>query len=114
MIAGASPGLVGPHRGGGCRGARWTWGGRRSVGVARRHLAGDLRTFFQVAANDQVGRRRAGAIALLVAAIAAIEAGDHTHAPLAARGLGVDERLHFVAPFLARSEEHTSELQSLR
>src|SRR5262249_21087960 len=45
--------------------------------------------------------RRAGAIALLVAAIAAIEAGDHTHAPLAARGLGVDERLHFVAPFLA-------------
>src|SRR5262245_5163529 len=95
------------------QGARWTRAAR-SVGVARRHLAGDLRTFLEVAANDQVGRRCAGAIALLVAAIAAIEAGDHTHAPVAARGLGVDERLHFVAPFLARSEEHTSELQSLR
>src|SRR5215475_5548485 len=75
--------------------------GRRSVGVARRHIAGDLGTFLEVAANDQDGRRGAGAIALLVAAIAAIEAGDHTRAPLTARGLGVDEGLHLVAPLLA-------------
>src|SRR5262249_38769917 len=79
------------------QGRRW----RRSVGVARRHIAGDLGTFLEVAANDQVGRRGAGAIALLVAAIAAIEAGDHARAPLAARGLGVDEGLHLVAPLLA-------------
>src|SRR5262249_19930014 len=82
------------------QGRRWTRG-RRSVGVARRHLAGDLGTFLEVAANDQVGGRGAGAIALLVAAIAAIEAGDHARASLAARGPGVDEGLHLVAPLLA-------------
>src|SRR5215831_2281153 len=78
--------------------------GRRgppSVGVARRHLAGDFRAFLKVAANNHVGRRCAGAIALLVAAIAAIEARNHTQASLPARGLGVDEGLHLVAPLLA-------------
>src|SRR5262245_34068340 len=73
----------------------------RSIGVARGHLAGDLRALFQIAADDHVGRRRALAIALLIAAIAAIEAGDHAGAPVAARGLGVDDGLHLVAPFEA-------------
>src|SRR5215469_4752388 len=104
VMAGASSGLrkfrpwgVLPSR---CRGGL----GRTeppSVGVARRHLAGDFRAFLEVAANDQVGRRCAGAIALLVAAIAAIEARNHTQTSLPARGLGVDEGLHLVAPLLA-------------
>src|ERR1700757_4382778 len=98
MVAGARPGL-GAHRGGryGAQAIRRP----PSVGVARRHLAGDLRAFLEVAANDQVGRRCAGAIALLVAAIATVEARNHTQASLSARGLGVDEGLHLVAPLLA-------------
>src|SRR5260370_37950970 len=97
-IAGASLGF-GAHCGGRC-------GGRaicrpRSVGVARRHLPGDLRAFLEVAANDQVGRRCAGAIALLVAAIAAIETCNHTPASLPAWRLAVDQGLHLVAPLLA-------------
>src|SRR6201987_4951502 len=98
MIAGASPGL-GAHCGGRCRGQSIRR--PRSVAVARRHLPGDLGAFLEVAANDQVGRRCAGAIALLVAAIAAVEARNHTQASLPARGLCVDEGLHLVAPLLA-------------
>src|SRR5215213_4280907 len=44
------------------------------------------------------GRRRAGAIGLLKAVIAAVEARDHARAAIAGRGLGVDQRLHLVAP----------------
>src|SRR5919197_1481820 len=72
-----------------------------SVRIARGHFARNLRAFLQVAANDDLGRRRARAVALLVAAVAAIEARDHAQTPLPARGLGVDERLHLGAPFLA-------------
>src|SRR5438093_12502096 len=59
----------------------------RLVGVARRHLAGDLGAFLQVAADDEVGGRRAGAIALLEAAITTIEGRGHPRPPLAGRGL---------------------------
>src|SRR5215470_19023075 len=98
MIAGARSGL-GAHCGGRCGGQSIRR--PRSVGVARRHLPGDLRAFLEVAANDQIGGRCAGSIALLVAAIAAIEARNHTQASLPARSLGVDEGLHLVAPLLA-------------
>src|SRR5216684_268623 len=54
-----------------------------SIRVARRHLAGDLGAFLEVAANDQVGGGRAGPVGLLVAAIAAVEAGDHAAAAFA-------------------------------
>src|SRR6266545_3465740 len=73
----------------------------RSVRIARGHFARDLGTFLEIAANDHLGRRRARAVALLIAAVAAIEARDHAQAPLPARGLGVDDRLHLVAPLLA-------------
>src|SRR5436190_23238145 len=72
-----------------------------SVRVTRRHLSRDFRTFFQVAANDDLRRRGAGAVAQLVAAVTAIEARDHTQAPLPARDFGIDDRLHLVAPLLA-------------
>src|SRR2546430_11024603 len=73
----------------------------RSVGIALGHCARDFGTCLQMAANDHLGRRRARAVALLIAAVAAIEARDHAQAALAARGLGVDDRLHLVAPLLA-------------
>src|SRR5882762_10546755 len=56
-----------------------------SVGVACGDLAGDLGAFLQIPADDEVGSRRAGAIALLEAAIAAVEARDHARPPLAGR-----------------------------
>src|SRR5262245_2630968 len=73
----------------------------RSVRVAGGHLAGDLRAFLEVAANDELRRWGAGAVALLVAAVTAIEARDHAQPPVPARGFGIYERLHLVAPFLA-------------
>src|ERR1700761_6073049 len=73
---------------------------RRLVGVAGRDLASDLGAFGQVAADGKVGRRRAGAIALLEGPIAAVEACDHLFVALPARRLGVDEHSRLVAPFL--------------
>src|SRR3977135_4621996 len=64
-------------------------------------LARDLGAFLQIAANDQIGCRRAAAVGLLISAIAAIEARDHPGAPVAAGSLGVDQGLHFVAPLQA-------------
>ena len=52
--------------------SRW----RQSVRVARRDVARDLGAFFQVAADREIGRGRAGAIGLLEAAVAAVEARD--------------------------------------
>src|SRR5262249_61140909 len=48
----------------------------------------------------QIGRRRAGSIALLERAIAAVEACDPQFVPLAVRRFGVDQHLRLVAPFL--------------
>src|SRR5262249_61193817 len=62
-----------------------------SVGVSRGHLPRDLGTFLEIAANDQLRRRRAGAVALLIAAVPPIEARDHAQAPVSARGFGVDD-----------------------
>src|SRR6476661_476562 len=73
---------------------------RRSIRVARRDVARDLRAFVEIALDREIGGRRAGAIGLLEAAVAAVEACDQPLAPLPARRLGVDERLHLVAPGL--------------
>jgi len=83
------------------------------IGVAGGDLAGDLGAFFEVTANGEVGRRRAGPIALLEGAIAAVEARDHLIVPLAAWRLGVDQRLRLTAPFRAfiRSANAAQEMQ---
>src|SRR5260221_428056 len=60
-----------------------------------------FRTFLEVAATDALRRGVAGAVALLVAAVTAIEARDHAQPPVPARGFGIDDRLHLVAPLLA-------------
>ena len=70
----------------------------RLIRVTRRQIARDLRAFLDVAADRHRGGGRAGAVGLLKTVIAAVEAGDHTGAALAGGGLGVDQRLHFVAP----------------
>src|SRR5204863_1287504 len=72
-----------------------------SVGVARRDVAGDLGAFVEIAPNGEIRGRRAGPVALLEAAIAAVEARDQSLAPLGARRLGIDQCLHLVAPRLA-------------
>src|SRR5271166_4268031 len=72
-----------------------------SVRVARSHVANDLGAFFQVSANDEISSRRAGPVALLIAMIPAVEAGDHARSAVAAWRLGVDQGLHLVAPLLA-------------
>src|SRR5579872_3837307 len=71
------------------------------VRVAGGDIARDLGAFFQIAVDDDVGGRRAAAIGLLKAAIAAIETCHHLVAAVAARRFGVDQRLRLVAPFLA-------------
>src|SRR5262249_3956435 len=89
---------VGPRAAGANRARRKDGG---SVGITRGHLARDLGTLFEVAANDQLRRRRARAVSLLIPAVTAIEARDHPQPPVPARRLGVDQRLHLVAPLLA-------------
>src|SRR5262245_18575732 len=69
----------------------------RSVRIARRQVARDLHAFVDVA-TDRDGRgRRAGAVGLLEAVIAAVEGGDHAGAAVAAGRFGIDQRLHLVA-----------------
>src|SRR4051812_29947786 len=68
-----------------------------SVCIARGDVAGDLGALGEVAADRLGGRRRAGPVCLLEAAIAAVEAGDQSVAPFARGRLGVDQRLHLVA-----------------
>src|ERR1700754_2435922 len=69
------------------------------VRVARGQVARDFGAFLDVALDRHGGRRRAAPVGLLEAVIAAVEAGDHAGAAVAGRGFGVDQRLHFVAPF---------------
>src|SRR5262245_61510686 len=73
----------------------------RSVGVARGDVPRDFRTLVEIAADGEVRGRRAGPIGLLESAITAIEAADQPLASVAARRLGIDQRLHLVAPGLA-------------
>src|ERR1700754_4055667 len=54
-----------------------------SVGISRRQVTRDLGALVDVAADRDQGRRRAGAVGLLEAVIATIEAGDHAGAPIA-------------------------------
>src|SRR5919201_1804680 len=96
-LSGVGPPVAGG--GAGLRGARRQ--DARSVRITRGHLARDLRALLEVAANDQLRRRRARAVTLLIAAVTAIEARDHPQPPVPARRLGVDQRLHLVAPLLA-------------
>src|SRR5581483_7653084 len=72
-----------------------------SVGIAGRQVTRDLRAFIDVAADRDQGGRGAGAIGLLETIIAAVEARDHAGAAVAGRRFGVDQRLHFIAPFAA-------------
>ena len=60
------------------------------VGVARSDIAGDLGAFFQIAADHDLGGRRADVVGLLKAAIAAIEARDHLLVAVSARPFGID------------------------
>src|SRR5450631_247610 len=69
------------------------------VGVAGGEVPRDLRAFLNVPADCDRGRRRAGPVGLLEAVIAAVEARDHAGAAVARGGFGIDQRLHFVAPF---------------
>src|ERR1700733_244730 len=69
------------------------------IGVAGGQVARNLRAFLDVAANRDGGCRRAGPVGLLKAVIAAIETRDHAGAAIAGGSFGIDQRLHFVAPF---------------
>src|SRR5580704_10320964 len=71
------------------------------VSVAGGDLAGDMGALFEVALDDDAGGRRAAAIALLEAAIAAVEARHHLVVAVARGRLGVDQRLRLGAPFRA-------------
>src|SRR5271167_2947633 len=71
------------------------------VGVAGGDVAGDFRALFEVAADDDVGGWRAGPVALLEAAIAAVETCHHLIVAVAARRFGVNQGLRLVAPFRA-------------
>src|SRR5258706_13087756 len=74
---------------------------RALVGVARSQIPGNFRAFLDIAADRDPGRRGAGPVGLLEAVIAAVEARDHAGATVARGGFGVDQCLHFVAPFRA-------------
>src|ERR1700719_1548848 len=75
--------------------------GRALVAVAGGDLAGDLRALVEIAADNEIGRRSADPVGLLISTIATIEACHHPVAPLAVRRLGLDQGLHLVAPFHA-------------
>src|SRR5262245_42815703 len=69
------------------------------VRIPRGEVARDLDALVDVAADRDGGCRRAAAIGLLKAVIAAVEGRDHAGAAVAGGRLGVDQRLHLVAPF---------------
>src|ERR1700759_240951 len=71
------------------------------IRVARGEVAGDFGAFLDIPADRYRRGRRAGAVGLLKAVIAAIKARDQPGAAIAARGFGVDQGLHLVAPFRA-------------
>src|SRR6266571_1288279 len=71
------------------------------IGEPGGDVARDPRALVEVAANGEIGGRRAGPVGLLKAAIAAVEARRQALPPLAARRLGLEQRLHLVAPDLA-------------
>ena len=71
------------------------------VPVVPSDIAGNLGAFVHIAADDDVGRWRANAIALLKTAMAAIEARDHLLAAVSARRFGIDQGLRLAPPFLA-------------
>src|SRR5581483_630914 len=72
-----------------------------SVRIAGRQVARDFGALVDVAADRDEGGRGAGAVGLLEAVIAAVEARDHAGAAVAAWRLGIDQCLHLVAPFAA-------------
>src|ERR1700726_2515139 len=71
------------------------------VRVTGGDLAGDMGALFEVAADDDAGLRRAAAVALLEAAIAAVEARHHLIVAVAGGRFGLDQRLCLGAPFRA-------------
>src|SRR5690242_22537 len=71
------------------------------IRVAGRDIAGNPCAFFKIAADRDVGGRRATAVGLLKTAVTTIEAGDHPLLSLAGRRFGVDQRFHLLAPLLA-------------
>src|SRR5580704_7520176 len=83
------------------------------ISVAGGDLAGDMGALFEVAADDDAGLRRAAAVALLEAAIAAVEARHHLIVAVAGRRFGLDQRLRLGAPFRAfvRAANAAQEMQ---
>ena len=81
--------------------------------VARRDVAGDFGALLQITADHDVSRGRTSPVALLEAAIAAVEACDHRIVAVAGRRLGIDQCLGLGAPFLAfiRIAEAAQEVQ---
>src|SRR5256885_284120 len=73
---------------------------RRSVGVARGDIPRNAGAFCEIAPDREIGGGCARAIALLESAKATVEARYQPLTPLAARRLGIDQRLHLVAPGL--------------
>src|SRR5580700_6644363 len=71
------------------------------ISVAGGDIAGDMGALFEIALDDDAGRRRAAAVTLLEAAIAAIKARHHLIVAVARGRFGLDQRLRLVAPFLA-------------
>src|SRR6185295_4337643 len=71
------------------------------VCISRRQVARNFHAFVDVAADRDGRGGGAGAVGLLKAVIAAVEGRDHAGATVAGGRLGVDQRLHFVAPFQA-------------
>src|SRR3984957_16671995 len=71
------------------------------ISVARGDLAGDMGALFEVAADDYAGLGRAAAVALLEAAIAAVEARHHLIVAVAGGRFGLDQRLRLGTPFRA-------------
>src|SRR6266436_9948469 len=71
---------------------------RALIAVAGRDLAGDVGTLFEIAADDQIGGGRAGAVGLQVGPVAPIEVSNELGASLARRRLRIEQRLHLGTP----------------
>src|SRR5580698_2046167 len=78
---------------------RWMFSGL--ICVSGGDIASDAGTFFQITPDHNCRRGGAGPVALLEAAIAAVEACDHLIVPVAGRRFGINQGLRLLAPFLA-------------
>ncbi len=75
--------------------------GKCLVRIPGRQVFRDFGAFLQIPANGDPPSRRAGPVGLLETVIPPVEGGDHAGAAIAGWRLGIDQGLHFRAPFLA-------------